>query len=134
MNAKVLKTLEFDKITRRLTDFATTPMGKQLCLDCVPMDDLSAVETAQTQTRDALARLYRQGTISFYGAKDIGASLKRLDIGSSLSIPELLAAGSLLSVAAQAKSYGRGENLRLSTGRSQEMAITSPARSSWRRR
>ncbi len=122
MNVKVLKTLEFDKITRRLADFATTPMGKQLCLDCVPMDDLSAVETAQTQTRDALARLYRQGTISFYGAKDIGASLKRLDIGSSLSIPELLAAGSLLSVAAQAKSYGRGENLRLSTGRSQEIA------------
>ena len=122
MNRKVLKTLEFDKITARLAELATTPMGQRLCLACEPMDELSQIETAQAQTRDALARLYRQGSLSFYGARDIGASLKRLEIGSSLSISELLAIGSLLNVAAQAKSYGRGENLRLSTGRSQDVA------------
>ena len=117
MNEKVLKTLEFHKIIARLTEHATTPMGKRLCEECVPMDELEHIVAAQTQTRDALTRLYRQGHISFSGAKDIGASLKRLEIGSSLSISELLAVSSLLTATSRAKAYDRGENTRLSTGR-----------------
>ena len=117
MNEKVLKTLEFHKIIARLTEHASTPMGKRLCEECVPMDELEHIVAAQTQTRDALTRLYRQGHISFSGAKDIGASLKRLEIGSSLSISELLAVSSLLTATSRAKAYDRGENTRLSTGR-----------------
>ena len=40
----------------------------------------------------------------------MGGSLKRLDIGSSLNIPELLALSSLLTAAARAKAYGRHES------------------------
>ncbi|MBR6526889.1 MAG: hypothetical protein IKT45_02995 [Lachnospiraceae bacterium] len=105
MNEKVLKTLEFHKIIARLTEHATTPMGKRLCEECVPMDELEHIVAAQTQTKDALTRLYRQGHISFSGAKDIGASLKRLEIGSSSSISELLAVSSLLTATSRAKAY-----------------------------
>ncbi|MCI8401296.1 MAG: endonuclease MutS2 [Lachnospiraceae bacterium] len=122
MNAKVLKTLEFHKIIKRLTEHASTPLGIRMCEDCVPFDELEEVIQAQTQTRDALARLYRHGTISFSGARDIGASLKRLEIGSSLSIPELLSVSALLSAAARARAYGRGETTRLSTGRHMEIS------------
>jgi len=117
MNAKVLKTLEFDKMVERLVQHASTPLGKQLCEQCAPMDELSDIEAAQLQTQDALTRLYRQGNISFSGARDIGASLKRLEIGSSLSIPELMAVSSLAAAAARAKGYGRGDNAKLATGR-----------------
>lgn len=117
MNEKVLKTLEFHKIIARLTEHASTPIGKRLCEECVPMDELEDIVAAQTQTRDALTRLYRQGHVSFSGAKDIGASLKRLEIGSSLSISELLAVSALLTATSRAKAYDRGENTRLSTGR-----------------
>ena len=41
--------------------------------------------------------------------KDVRCSMKRLEIGSSLGIPELLAVSSLLTVAARAQSYGRHE-------------------------
>ena len=41
--------------------------------------------------------------------KDVRGSMKRLEIGSSLGIPELLAVSSLLTVAARAQSYGRHE-------------------------
>ncbi len=122
MNEKVLKTLEFYKITARLSEYASTPLGKQLCKECVPFETLEEIETAQTQTRDALARVYRQGSVSFSGARDIGASLKRLEIGSSLGIAELLSISALLSATARAKSYGRGEQARLSTGRHMEIS------------
>ena len=39
--------------------------------------------------------------------RDIGSSLKRLEIGSSLSISELLSISSVLTVTARAKAYGR---------------------------
>ena len=58
MNTKVLKTLEFYKITARLAEHASTPLGRRMCEECVPLDDLAAILDAQTLTRDALARLY----------------------------------------------------------------------------
>ena len=122
MNEKVLKTLEFHKIIHRLAEHASTPLGAQMCKECAPLSDLEAVTTAQTQTRDALARLYRHGSISFSGARDIRASLKRLEVGSSLSMQELLSIGALLTAAARARSYGRGETSRLSTGRHMEIS------------
>lgn len=122
MNSKVLKTLEFHKITARLAEHASTPLGRRMCEECAPFSDLEEINTAQAQTRDALTRLYRHGSISFSGAKDIGASLKRLEIGSSLSASELLAVSSLLTAAGRAKAYGRGENSRLSTGRHMEVS------------
>ena len=63
----------------------------------------------QTQTKDALSHLFRKGRISFGNAKDIRPSLKRLEIGSSLGIGEILAVCSLLENAGRVKSYGRSE-------------------------
>ena len=63
----------------------------------------------QRQTGDALSRLFKKGSVSFGGAKDIRASLKRLEIGSTLGIPELLAVCGLLENCARVKSYGRPE-------------------------
>ena len=57
-----------------------------------------------------LNRLFKKGHISFGGAKDIRGSLKRLEIGSSLNIPELLQVAGLLENTARVKSYGRHEN------------------------
>ena len=44
----------------------------------------------QTQTKDALTRLFQKGSVSFGSVKDIRGSLKRLEIGSSLGIMEIL--------------------------------------------
>ena len=41
--------------------------------------------------------------------RDVRDSLKRLEIGSALGIPELLSISSLLTVAARAKAYGHHE-------------------------
>lgn len=107
MNQKALKTLEYDKIINQLTEYAASPLGKALCQNLSPSSDLEEVRTWQAQTTDAVTRIRLKGSVSFSGIRDIGDSLKRLDIGSSLSITELLSISSLLTVAARAKAYGR---------------------------
>lgn len=107
MNQKALKTLEYTKIITQLESHAASPLGKSLCRDLVPSSDLEEVRTWQTQTTDAADRVRLKGTVSFSGLRDIGSSLKRLEIGSSLSISELLSISSVLTVTARAKAYGR---------------------------
>lgn len=107
MNQKALKTLEYTKIITQLESHAASPLGKSFCRDLVPSSDLEEVRTWQAQTTDAADRVRLKGTVSFSGLRDIGSSLKRLEIGSSLSISELLSISSVLTVTARAKAYGR---------------------------
>ena len=110
MNQKALKTLEYTKIIAQLEEFAASEPGKKLCRELVPSTSLEEIRTWQAHTTDAVSRIRMKGSLSFAGTKDVGGSLKRLDIGSSLNIPELLALSSLLTAAARAKAYGRHES------------------------
>ena len=110
MNQKALKTLEYTKIIAQLEEFAASEPGKKLCRELVPSTSLEEIRTWQAHTTDAVSRIRMKGSLSFAGTKDVGGSLKRLDIGSSLNIPELLALSSLLTAAARAKTYGRHES------------------------
>ena len=109
MNEKALKTLEYTKIIDQPTEYASTEMGKQMCRELQPSCDLGTIRQSQTETTDALTRVRMKGSLSFGGVKDVRGSMKRLEIGSSLGIPELLSVSSLLTVAARAQSYGRHE-------------------------
>ena len=110
MNQKALKTLEYTKIIAQLEEFAASEPGKKLCRELVPSTSLEEIRTWQAHTTDAVSRIRMKGSLSFAGTKDVGGSLKRLDIGSSLNTPELLALSSLLTAAARAKAYGRHES------------------------
>lgn len=107
MNQKALKTLEYTKIITQLESHAASPLGKSLCRELSPSSDLEEIRTRQAQTTDAVNRVRLKGSVSFSGLREIGVSLKRLEIGSSLSIPELLSISSVLTVASRAKAYGR---------------------------
>ncbi len=109
MNEKVLKTLEYHKIIQMLAECATSAPGRELCQALEPSTDLAGIELAQKQTGDALTRIFQKGSLSFSGTRNIGASLKRLEIGGTLSIEELLRVASLLKVTKRAKSYSRSE-------------------------
>jgi len=110
MNQKVLKTLEYNKIIHQLTGYAASAPGKLLCQNLLPMSDFHEIVQAQTETSDALTRVRMKGSLSLSGIRDVRDSLKRLEIGSALGIPELLSISSLLTVAARAKAYGHHES------------------------
>lgn len=107
MNQKVLKTLEYNKIIDLLTEKADSEPGKKLCKELTPSTDLSQIRQMQKETKDALNRLFKFGSTSFGNNANLGFSIKSLDIGSSLSISELLKIASFLDNVNRIKTYGK---------------------------
>ena len=109
MNAKVLRVLEYDKVIHMLEQKATSDPGRQLCRDLVPMTDLAQIEQAQTETADALTRIFQKGSLNFGSNKPLGMCLRSLEIGSTLSSEELLRIAGLLENPARVKNFGRSD-------------------------
>lgn len=106
MNKRTLRVLEYYKIIEQLTGFATSPAGKRMCEKLKPSVDIMEIQKNQEETRDALSRIYQHGGISFSGVYPIGEAMKRVAVGASLSINELLDVAKLLRVAANVRQYG----------------------------
>ena len=111
MNQKTLSKLEFDKIISLLVDQASSETGKNRCRSLKPMVDLEEINTAQEQTSAAFSRIVKKGRLSFSGCYSVEDSLMRLEVGGTLSIPELLRVCKLCEVANRAKSYGRHDTV-----------------------
>ena len=109
MNSKTLHTLEFDKIIALLEERAVSGPGKALCHALAPMTDLREIERAQAETEAALSRIRMKGELRLAGLRDVSPSVKRLDVGGSLSTSELYAIGSLLDLSERARNYGAHE-------------------------
>lgn len=109
MNQKVLKTLEYDKIIQMLVEKADSEPAKKLCRELVPSTNLEEIRQNQRETKDALGRLFKLGSTSFGSNRDLGFSIKSLEIGSSLSITELLKIAAMLDNVNRIKTYGRKE-------------------------
>lgn len=106
MNGKVLSTLEYTTIIKQLEDCADSTPGKQLCRNLVPMTSLSEIEDAQTQTQDAVNRLFKKGSVNFGSVRDMGFALKSLEIGASLTAAELLGFAKFLNNVSRVRSWG----------------------------
>lgn len=109
MNKRSLRILEYNKIIDMLIPYAGSPMGQTLCKRLKPSTDHGEILRLQEETRDALSRLYKQGSISFSGVTDIGMSLKRLEVGATLSPAELLDIARLLENTLSVRQYGISE-------------------------
>ncbi len=109
MNKKGLQILEYYKIISMLSEKASSEPGKALCEKLYPSTDLEEIEEVQQETEDALSRLFVKSSISFGGNKDLSFAVKSLEIGSTLSISELLKIANMLENVARVKNYGRPE-------------------------
>lgn len=111
MNKRSLRILEYNKILAMLTQHAASPMAKRRIDRMKPQRDINIIKTLQSETRDALMRLVSNGNLSFSGLTDIGASIKRLEVGGVLTSRELLDVAAVLSVVENTKNYGDGSDL-----------------------
>ena len=105
MNEKAIRILEYPKIIEQLISCASSQPGKALCRALSPSADLGEILTLQSETADALRRLYAKGGLSFSGLRDLRADIRRLEIGSALGAEELLSIGRLLEIALKARQY-----------------------------
>ena len=107
MNKKALHVLEYDKIIEKLADHATSEPGRKLCRELEPSSDIRKIRKNLQKTNDAIARIFKKGSISFGDNKEFGGTLKALKIGSSLDMASLLRLASFLDNVNRVKSYGR---------------------------
>ena len=128
MNEKVLKTLEFNKIIDRLKELAGSTIGKEKCADLRPISDLEEIQTLQAETAAALNRIYRKGSLSFSGIHDIRASIKRLEIRSTLGMGELMHISSVLTASEHVKQYGEQSEGEAEDALSERFRLIEPLR------
>lgn len=105
MEKKTLKTLEFDKILDMLAEFAKNDAAKELCKSLVPSSVFRAVEQTLDETDAAVTFILKYGspeTVRIYSAAE---ALKRLAVGGSLSMSELLNIARILKGARIMQAY-----------------------------
>ncbi|MGM8213314.1 endonuclease MutS2 [Virgibacillus sp. W0430] len=90
MNERMLRVLEFNKITEQLSNEAATSVGKELSLRLTPNRSLKAVQKLQDETDEAVTVLRLNLSVPFGGITDIRPSLKRSVIGGVLNPNECL--------------------------------------------
>ena len=90
IDANVMRTLEFDKITARLADQASFSLGKEKARALQPSTRVSQIERHQQETAEALTLIVKCGSPPFGGLRDIRPIARRAGIGAVLEPTELL--------------------------------------------
>ncbi len=105
MNDRALRVLEYDKIMKKLEERTASSLGRSFVEDLKPVSDFHEVEARLKETTDASAYLWRKGGAPFGGVHDVRASLKRVEIGSTLGISELLKIGDVMRCGRMLKQF-----------------------------
>ncbi|MDN5312460.1 MAG: mismatch repair protein MutS2, partial [Thermoanaerobacteraceae bacterium] len=90
MNNRVETVLEFDKIKKILSEYALSPMAKQLIYDLEPSSDELQVKKLQQETSEGVNILKSGIHMPLEGLRDIRNSLRLAKLGSVLSPKDLL--------------------------------------------
>lgn len=105
MEKKVEAILEFDKIKKQLTEFASSSLGEQAILELAPATDFQVVQKSQLETEEGAKIIRLRGSAPITGLIDVFAHLKRLEIGGDLNGLEIYQIGSNLRVSRQMKNF-----------------------------
>ncbi len=96
-SSKMLRSLEFEKITAMLAEHAAVAGAKGRAAALLPSEDYSTVMLRQSRTEDAKRLINHKGYPSFSADESVVSSAERAYKGAVLSPKELLSIASLLS-------------------------------------
>lgn len=105
MDSKTLNTLEFNKITEKLAEYAVNDKTKSRILELVPYESMSIVENELNKTDAAFVLLLKFSHPKILRIKDIETSIKRINLGGALSAAEILNVCEILKCADYLKKY-----------------------------
>ncbi len=111
---KASKTLEYDKILTLLSEKTSLEGAREEILNTLPETSLAEVLKKLQETSDARSLFEKKGPVSFFGVKDVHSASDRADKGATLTIPELLNVGKLLSCTKALKAWAGEDALSLS--------------------
>ena len=84
------RALELDKILSMLGECAGCDDSRRLALETKPMTSLREAQRLMDRTADAFMLSARFGAPSLHGVKNVTGSLKRAQMGATLSLPEFI--------------------------------------------
>ncbi len=111
MNPKALKTLEYNKIIDKLTEFAGSHLQKRCAAISRSHPRICCRFRLSRRRQRCPFPIYQKGAgAASRGVRDIHGSIKRLEIGAIIGINELLSICSLLDVCSKVKAYSRNDS------------------------
>lgn len=105
MDNKTLRVLEFEKIKEKLIGYAVSTPGKELTSQIQIETDFEKVSLLLKETNDAASIIVRRGSPPISGLHDIRSYLKRVELGSALSLHQLIQVADCLMSARNIKNY-----------------------------
>ena len=106
MNKRVIEKLEFNKIREMLAENAASAEARKLCLETKPLNSKQEIEQRLQRVSDAVDRIFKDGSVSFGGIKDVRASMLSTDREFVLTTGELMDIASTLEAVDTIKTYG----------------------------
>ena len=103
MQQRTLRVLEFTRIRELLASHALTEMGKELCLQLEPDNNLAAIELTQRETEEATVVLHYTGGNPLSRFEDVRQSIRLAEKGASLSPRSLLDVAMMLRASRSAR-------------------------------
>lgn len=114
MENKSLEKLEFNIIKENLSKYAITFLGKDKCLNLLPLNSKNDIQKALHQTTEASILIFRKGNISINNFSNITEYIKFLKSSSTLSITGILALYNILKISRELKNYFNSEEIDMS--------------------
>ena len=105
MNAKYLKTLEYNKMLDNLNNYCKTYLGKEEVVNITPEFSMEKVTSALEFTKESVSLIFRKGNIPLSDVPDISLSIKSLESNGILSISALLNISRFLKISREVKEY-----------------------------
>ncbi|HHU62992.1 MAG TPA: endonuclease MutS2 [Clostridiales bacterium] len=105
MDRRVLRILEFDKILSMLKEHTVSTLGEDHALRLLPSTDIDEIKAELMKTCEGVEYLVKKGQPPFGRLTDISTAVKKANIGSVLSPPELLEVGRVLRSGRHIKRY-----------------------------
>lgn len=95
--SRYARTLELDKILEQLAEFAGCDESRERIRKITPSSDYQTLSEEMARTSSAAALCARYGAPAIHNVQNCSMSLKRAQVGASLSLRDLLAIAQLLN-------------------------------------
>ena len=90
IESKSLQSLEFNKITEKISAMTSNEITAERCRNIIPETDINTINESLEIVSQACFKMTQKQYPSVSGLKDITGSVKRADIGGCLNATELL--------------------------------------------
>lgn len=105
MQSRIFHILEFNKVKEQLQKKVASSLGREKVANLIPSTQYEEVVKWQEATDEATTVLRLRGNVPLGGIFDVRSSVKRAEIGGTLSSNELLDVASTIYAARQVKQF-----------------------------